>query len=177
MKIEELTEIGLTEDVAEKVVALADAELAAEKAKLTDKEAELKMATDKITELSETVNKFDGVDVEKLKSDLAAAEKKYNDDTAALKLDNALGTALADSGAIDRDIVKGLIDRSIVKVNPDGSVTGLSEQLDKLKTDKAFLFKAAESTAKIDTGIDHGSTSESISDAQARAVMGLPANN
>lgn len=139
MKIEDLTKLGVAEDIAKQVVALSEQELAAEKGKLTDKEAELTMANDKINELTETVKKFDGVDVEKLKADLEAANKKYDEDTAALKLDSALTAALADSGAIDKDIVKGLIDRSIVKLE-DGKLVGVAEQLEKLKTDKAFLF-------------------------------------
>lgn len=175
MKLEELTKLGISEEVAKQVVSLSEQELAAEKSKLTDKTAELSMAEDKIKELTETVKKFDGVDVDKLKSDLEAANKKYADDTAALKLDNAIALALADSGALDKDIVRSQIDKSIVKLGDDGKLIGFSEQLDKLKTDKAFLFSAHEASgAKIDTGLDHSKPTEGVSDAQARAVMGLP---
>ena len=76
MKIEALTKLGISEEVAKQVVSLSEQELAAEKSKLTDKTAELTMAEDKIKELTETVKKFDGVDVDKLKSDLEAANKK-----------------------------------------------------------------------------------------------------
>ena len=150
MKLEKILALGVAEDIAKKIVELSDAELAAEAAKLTDKEAELTMANDKIKELNETVKKFDGVDVEKLKADLEAANKKYADDTAALKLDNALTLALADSGAIDKDIVKGLLDKNIIKMDGDNLI-GVSEQLEKLKADKAFLFGAA--SEKSDTGM------------------------
>lgn len=176
MKLEDLTKLGVAEDAAKQIIAQNEAEVAAEAKKLTDKEAELTMATEKINELTETVKKFDGVDVEKLKADLEAANKKYAEDTAAMKLDNAIALALADSGALDKDIVRSQIDKSIVKIGEDGKLIGFNEQLDKLKTDKAFLFTAPEaSAAKIDTGIDHGDKSDSVSDAQARAVMGLPA--
>ena len=150
MKLEKILAFGVDESIAKKIVELSDAELAAEAAKLTDKEAELTMANDKIKELSETAKKFDGVDVEKLKADLEAANKKYADDTAALKLDNALTLALADSGAIDKDIVKGLLDKNIIKMDGDNLI-GVSEQLEKLKADKAFLFGAA--SEKSDTGM------------------------
>ena len=147
MKIEELTKLGIAEDVAKQVVSMNETEIAAEAKKLTDKEAELTMATDKIRELTETVKKFDGVDVEKMKSEIENWSKKYNEDTTALKLDSALTLALADSGAIDKDIVKGLIDRSIIKLE-DGKLVGVSEQLEKLKADKAFLFGGADEAAK-----------------------------
>ncbi|MCI9410410.1 MAG: hypothetical protein HFJ89_11480 [Oscillospiraceae bacterium] len=139
MKLEELTKLGIPEDTAKKVLALNEAEVSAETKKLTDKDAELTMAADRIRELTETVKKFDGVDVEKLKADLAEMSKKYDTDTAALKLDNALSKALATCGARDADIVGKLLDRSIIKLD-DGKLIGVSEQLEKLKTDKAFLF-------------------------------------
>lgn len=158
MKLEELTKLGISEDIAKQVVSLSEQELAAEKSKLTDKTAELTMAEDKIRELTETVKKFDGVDVEKLKSDLEAANKKYADDTAALKLDNAIALALADSGALDKDIVRGQIDKSIVKLGDDGKLIGFSEQLDKLKNDKAFLFGTPsdnETETIVNSGVQH----------------------
>ena len=140
MKLEELTKLGIPEEAAKKVLALNEAEISAEAKKLTDKDAELTMAADKIKELTETVKKFDGVDVEKLKTDLAEMAKKYDTDTAALKLDNALSKALAGCGARDADIVGKLLDRSIIKLGEDGKLVGVSEQLERLKTDKAFLF-------------------------------------
>ncbi len=176
MKLEELTKLGIAEDLAKQVVALNEAEVTAETKKLTDKEAELTMATEKITELTENVKKFDGVDVDKMKSELADWSKKYAEDTAALKLDNALSKVLAGCGAKDADIVGKLIDRSIVKLGEDGKLIGVTEQLERLKTDKAFLFGGADEQpgARIDTGLDHSKTAEAVSDAQARAVMGLP---
>lgn len=147
MKLEELTKLGIAEDAAKQVVALNEAEIAAEAKKLTDKEAELTMATDKIKELTETVKKFDGVDVEKMKSDIENWSKKYNEDTTALKMENALSKVLAGCGAKDADIVGKLIDRSIIKLDGD-KLVGVSEQLEKLKADKAFLFNAADEAAK-----------------------------
>ncbi len=139
MKLEELTKLGIPEEAAKKVLALNEAEVSAETKKLADKDAELTMAADKIKELTEAVKKFDGVDVEKLRTDLAEMSKKYDADTAALKLDNALSKMLSGCGAKDADIVGKLLDRSIIKLDGD-KLIGVSEQLEKLKTDKAFLF-------------------------------------
>lgn len=141
MKLEELTKLGIPEETAKQVVEMNAAEISAEAKKLTDKEAELTMATDKIKELSETVKKFDGVDVEKLKSDLAAMEKKYSEDTAALKLENAINAALGGSGAKDASDIGKLLDRSVIKMDGD-KLLGLTEQLEKLKTEKSYLFNA-----------------------------------
>lgn len=151
MKLEKILALGIAEDIAKKVVELSDAELAAEKAKLTDKEAELTMANDKIKELNETVKKFDGVDIEKLKADLEAANKKYADDMEAIKIDNALDVMVTEAGAVDKEIVKSQLDRNIIKRDGD-KLIGVSEQLEKLKADKAFLFGAAPET-KNDTNM------------------------
>lgn len=153
MKLEELTKLGIPEEAAKQVVAMNEAEVSAEAKKLTDKEAELTMATEKITELTETVKKFDGVDVDKMKSELADWSKKYAEDTAALKLDNALSKVLAGCGAKDADIVGKLIDRSIVKLGEDGKLIGVTEQLERLKTDKAFLFGDDKSAEEKPTGM------------------------
>ncbi len=175
MKLEDLTKLGIAEDLAKQVVALNEAEVSAEAKKIADKEAELTMATDKIKELTETVKKFDGVDVEKMKSEIENWSKKYNEDTAALKMENEISKTLATCGAKDADIVGKLLDRSIIKLDGD-KLIGVSEQLEKLKADKAFLFGGADeqSGARIDTGLDHQKTADNVSDAQARAVMGLP---
>ena len=84
--------------------------------------------------------------------------------------------ALTKAGAKDVGLARHLIDTSILKLDGD-KVVGLAEQLEKAKTDKAFLFgdEPAKETARIDTGIDHGGATDTISDAQIRAVMGLPA--
>lgn len=157
MKIEDLTKLGIAEDVAKQVVSMNEAEISAEAKKFTDKEAELTMATDKIAELTETVKKFDGVDVDKMKSELADWSKRYAEDTTALKLDNALSKMLSTCGAKDADIVGKLIDRSIIKLDGD-KLIGVSEQLDRLKADKAFLFgdDTAKSTgATVNLGAQH----------------------
>ena len=117
--------------------------------------------------------------MEGLKKAAADWESKYNADIAALKLDKALELSLIGAKARDVGIAKSQIDSSLLKLDADGKLTGLSEQLEKLKADKSFLFEDTSSEpngARIDTGIDHGSATETVSDAQARAVMGLPAS-
>ena len=173
MELKDLTALGITEEQANKVLEQHTAELTAEQQKYTDLNAELETAKGTISELTDKVKAFDGEDIEKAASDW---ESKYNADIAALKLDKALELSLAGAKARDVDIVKSQLDSSLLKLDDDGKITGLTEQLDKLKADKAFLFADGdEPTARIDTGLDHGSATETTSDAQARAVMGLPA--
>ena len=173
MELKDLTALGITEEQANKVLEQHTAELTAEQQKYTDLNAELETAKCTISELTDKVKAFDGEDIEGLKKAASDWESKYNADIAALK---ALERSLAGAKARDVDIVKSQLDSSLLKLDDDGKITGLTEQLDKLKADKAFLFADGdEPTARIDTGLDHGSATETTSAAQARAVMGLPA--
>ena len=178
MTKDELIKLGVSEDIADKVLEKHTAELTAEQQKNTDLTAQLEAAKTNISELTEKVKTFDGVDLEGLKKSAADWEQKYNADIAALKVDKAVELALVGAKARDVGIVKSQLDSSALKLGEDGKLEGLTEQLDKLKTDKAFLFESeAEGGVRIDTGLDHGESTENISDAQARAVMGLPVGN
>ena len=178
MELKDLTALGLTEEQANGVLTQHTAELTAEQQKNTDLTAQLEAAKTNISELTEKVKTFDGVDLEGQKKSAAEWEQKYNADIAALKVDNAVELALVGAKARDVGIVKSQLDSSALKLGEDGKLEGLTEQLDKLKTDKAFLFESeAEGGVRIDTGLDHGESTENISDAQARAVMGLPVGN
>lgn len=179
MELKDLTALGITEEQANKVLEKHTAELTAEQQKNIDLAAELDAAKTNITELTDKVKSFDGLDVEGLKKSAADWENKYNADIAALKLDKALELSLIGAKARDVGIVKGQIDTSTLKLGEDGKLVGLSEQLDKLRADKSFLFEQenADTGARIDTGLDHGESTKTISEAQARAVMGLPVEN
>lgn len=178
MTKEELIKFGISDDIADKVLEQHTAELTAEQQKNTDLATELETAKNSITELTDKVKAFDGVDVEGLKKSAADWESKYNADIAALKLDKAIELSLVGAKARDVGIAKSQLDTTILKLDDKGNVTGLAEQLDKLRADKAFLFESEESNGgmRIDTGLKHGEKTETITDAQARAVMGLPAN-
>lgn len=175
MKKEELTALGVTEEQAEKILAMHGAEQNETAAKLTEAQAQLAAAEKNAAELNEKVKAFDGVDVEALKKSVAEWEQKYNADLTAARVDNALSLALTKAGARDVELTKNLIDRSVIKI-ADGKVMGLSEQLERIKADKAFLFGADEpaAVATVSTGMEHTQPSSPMtSEADIRAVMGL----
>lgn len=158
MKKEDLTALGIPEEAAEKILPLHAAELAAaeEKTAAANKELEASKAT--VKEITDKLKAYDGVDVEKLKTDVSAWEKKYNEDMAAAKVENALELALTKAGAKDVSLAKNLIDRTIIK-SDGGNLIGLSEQLDKIKSEKSWLFGEekipAEQLPTVNTGGDH----------------------
>ena len=182
MEIKDLTDLGMTEEQAKQTLELHNAELTAEQQKVTDLTSQLDAAQKNIGDLTEQVKRFDGTDIDALKKAASDWETKYNEDVAALKVDNAIDVALIGANALDVEIVKSQLDRSLMKLDKDGNLTGLTEQLEKLRNDKAFLFKsdepkAADSGARMDTGFRHNTAAASTTEAQARAIMGLPAGN
>ena len=159
MKKEELTALGITDEQAAKVLELHGTEQNAVFAKLTETEAKLAAAEKNAAELTEKVKAFDGVDVDALKKSAAEWESKYNADIAKAKVENAVALELTKAGAKDVDLAKHLIDTSILKLDGD-KVVGLSEQLEKAKTEKAFLFGGdvpTENLPKVNTAGDHKS--------------------
>lgn len=178
MKLEDITALGIPEEQAQKVLTQHEAELTAEQQKTADISAELETAKKSVADLTDQVKKFDGEDIEGLKKAAADWETKYNDDIAALKLEKALELELVGAKARDVDIVKSQLDLSTMKLGEDGKLTGFTEQLEKLRADKAFLFEAEEkqdTSRQGDTGLRHGSADAgSVDIDRARAIMGLP---
>ncbi len=110
MKTEFLKELGLAQDVIDKIMAENGKDIAAEQAKTTAKTRELGTANQMIEDLQEAAKKFDGVDVDKLKDDLTALQTKYNTDVAAekakadsLQKEYGLKDALKSAGVVDPD--------------------------------------------------------------------------
>lgn len=76
----------------------------------------------------------------------AEMQKQSESAIAQLKLDHAVETALAGANVCQNKAVLPFLDMDTVKLSEDGTLTGLKEQLDKLKEsdDTKFLFKQEE---------------------------------
>lgn len=151
------------------------------KEKLDAKIEELKTVQASLAEKDAALKKWDGVDLEKLKAENDAKTEELNKQLSALKKQNAVETSLLAENIQDLKAIKAYIDFDTVKVADDGTVTGLKEQVEKLKTDKSFLFKVqpngkenAEPQKKLTTGVPHdnqpGDKTFSMSDAIAEKL-------
>ena len=148
--------------VESKKIKLADLSGGAyvSKEKLDAKIEELKTIQASLAEKDAALKKWEGVDFEKLKAENEAKTDELNKQLCALKKQNAVDTSLLAENIQDLKAIKAYIDFETVKVNEDGSVTGLKEQVEKLKADKAFLFKVqqngqedAQPQRKVTTGV------------------------
>lgn len=140
MKKEELIELGLTEEQADKVLVMNGKAIEAQKALTAAESQKLAAANGTIKSLKDAVKKFDGVDVDGLNRQLADLQSKYDADTAALKLENALDAALVGAKPKNPGLVKLALDREKLKLN-DGKLVGFDEQVKALKESDPYLFE------------------------------------
>lgn len=96
---------------------------------------------DDVSKQLETANaNLKGYDPEwksKLEQAQADGDKKLND----YKFEQSVEKAITNAGAADVVSVKANLDMSAVTQGEDGKITGLDDQLEKLKETKPFLFK------------------------------------
>lgn len=96
--------------------------------------------------------------------ELQESNKKAKDDfeqqMADLKFNAALDKALLKAKAVDSELVRVKLDKSGLKLQEDGTIAGLAEQLESVQKDYGFLFEAN------DTKIDGIKPAESGSEHQ-----------
>lgn len=181
MKKQDLIDLGIAEDVAEKVFALHDKGLEPFKTKLSTAETEVKGLKDQLKEASTQIESFKGLDIEgvkksadewKAKAETAQAEAAKQ--LAALKFDHALEGALSAAKVKNPRAVKALIDSNGLKFNEtDGSIIGLDDQLKKVKESDAYLFSDETPTPRIVAGGNNQPVVGNPSLDAARMAAGL----
>lgn len=105
---------------------------------------ELAVKDKRIQELADKIKNFEGVDVKQLQTDVENWKIKYNQDLESARLDSAIQLAIAKSGTLSEKALMGLLDKDKIKFDKDGKLTGLDEQIEAIKKEDSFLFKAAE---------------------------------
>lgn len=146
MTKEELKALGLTDDQADKVIKGYEGYVP--KARFDEVNEAKKQAEKNVSERDKQLEdlKKEKGDADALKSKISElqkqnddAKKEYDQKIAELQMDAAIKSAI--TNAQDIELVAKCIDRSKLVMGADGKVSGLTEQVDALKKDKAFLFK------------------------------------
>jgi hypothetical protein len=169
MKKEELIAMGLTEEQASKVLEAVKGYVPKES--LTAVETELKTAQAAVKERDgqlEDLKKTTG-DVATLTqtiTDLQTANKTKDEEHAAelkkLKLDNAIEKGLLDAKAKNSKAVQAMLDLEKVKLNEDGSLSGLTEQLEGLKKSDGYMFDTDQQKQPQFKGFQPGASSDQL---------------
>lgn len=166
MTKEELIKLGLSEELADKVASLHKSELDGKyipKQRFDEVNNTKKALEETVKERDKQLDdlKKSDADVDNLKkqiADLQAANKKAADEHKAemhkLRMDGAIDSVLASSGAKNIKAIRALFDESNFKLQEDGTVFGLKEALEAVKTSDPYLFKETEPKPKGMTGYE-----------------------
>lgn len=145
-----LRELGLTDEQINKFIKDAITDKFVPKHRFDEVNEKNKQLNQDISDRDKQIkdlSKFEG-DNQALKTkieELEQANKQKDEDNAKairqLKIDNAVKYSLA--GKVQEgygDLVTGLIDKSCIVIKEDGTISGLDEQIEKIKQDKSLLF-------------------------------------
>lgn len=157
MKKDELLELGVSDEVAEKIVSLANSELSGfvPKSRL-DKVIEQRdqYKTDYETSVAETKKLADSAkDIDSLKNELAKLEETnkqlisdHDVEIKQMALDNAVEMALVKAEAKNTKAVKALMSDFLAEATLEGdTVKGIDEAITKLKESDGYLFNTVSS--------------------------------
>lgn len=152
MKRKELEELGLNEEQVNAVIKINGIDIENAKADSKNLQSEVDGLKEQMKERDEQLEnlKSSAKDNEELSKQIEELQKANTDATAAhesemnqLKVNFAVEKALAGAKAKNAKAVRALLDLDGAKLDKDGNVKGLSEQIEKLATgeDTKFLFE------------------------------------
>ena len=124
-----------------------------------------------------TAEKWQG-DYNSLKGEFDTFKTTTNDEKAASQkelIGAMIQTELVKAKARDIEVVMPLIDADKV-TRTEAGLEGLKEQLDTLKSSKAYLFEVEDQGAgsKGKSGLDHGAGDDKGDEEKIKKIMGLP---
>ena len=146
MKREFLEGLGLEKEAIDKIMAENGKDIEAEKTKTTAMTSERDTLQKSLEDANKTIKGYKDMDIDAIKKSATDWEEKAKKAEKALeetRVESALDKALAEVSTIDVDLLKKVLDREAILFK-DGKFTGLNEQIEGLKQDKPYLFKAEE---------------------------------
>lgn len=173
MKRKELEDLGLSKEQVDAVMKIngTDIENAKEVvgADVTNLRAENESLTKQVKDRDKQIESLkssvgDNEDlkkqIEQLQTDNKAQADAHAKEIQQMKLDAAVEKILTDGGAKNIKAVKALLNLVDIKLGDDGTVKGLTEQIEKLKGDDStkFLFNEPEQNQQHFTGFQPGNS-------------------
>lgn len=182
MKREDLTKLGVAEDLVDQVMALHGKGVEKAKADLATANTELEGLKKQLADANSAIEGFKKLDVDGIKAaadewkaKAEAAQAEAQQQVQALKFDHALEQALSGAKARNPKAVRALLDVANLKLNEaDGSVIGLDAQLKQVKEANEYLFESDAATPKIVAGGNNKSVMTDAVVLAARKAAGLP---
>jgi hypothetical protein len=175
MNKEDLKKLGIEDEaLIQSIIVLHGKDIEKFKVDLTTVTTELTNTKTQLAEAGETIEGFKKLDVEGVKKSAdewkAKAEQAQADaqiQLTNLKFGYALDGALTQAKAKNVKAVKALLKSEDLKLTEDGQIMGLTEQLEKIKTENDYLFESTERNPKFVAG---GGDKSAIADAVVQAA-------
>lgn len=161
MKREDLKEMGLNDDQIASVMTAYGKEVNPLKEQvdsLTGERDSLKQQVSdrdgQLDDLRKNAGKNEELEaqIKQLQEDNKANATKYQNELAAKEKSFKIEGALRDAKAKNVKAVISLIDTDKVSVKKDGTLDGLTDQLDAIKKSDSYLFDSAVSKSRINIG-------------------------
>jgi len=165
MKREELKELGLNDDQIAAVMTAYGKEVNPLKEQvdsLTSERENLKQQVSdrdgQLDDLRKNAGENDDLKatIKRLQDDNKAAEAKYKNDLAAKEKGFKIESALRDAKAKNVKAVLSLIDTEKVNVQKDGTLDGLTDQIEAVKKSDSYLFDTENAGQPIKFGGNFG---------------------
>lgn len=159
MKRTELEALGMTKEQIDAVMKINGDDIENAKAVNAAEITNLKAENDALTkQVKDRDTQIDGLkksagdneelkkQIETLQADNKAKDEAHAKELTQLKIDGAVEKALTDSGAKNIKAAKALLDLTDAKLADDGTIKGLTEQIQKLQADEGskFMFNTTE---------------------------------
>ena len=180
MKTDFLKELGLEQDVIDKIMAENGKDIAAEKAKTAKAEGERDNYKDQLATATKSLEKFKDVDptamqgeIDKLKQQLKDQEAEYAAKEADRIFSDTIKEAIKSAGGRNEKAVMAMLDMDALKASKNQS-EDIKAALETVKESDAYLFGSDE-PFKNPVGATGGSGAGGDNFAAIRAAMGLPA--
>ncbi|TDM49993.1 hypothetical protein ETI06_05835 [Macrococcoides goetzii] len=151
MERKDLTELGIEAEAVDKIMEMYGKDVNPIKQENESLKAEVKSYKEQVAdrdnqldEIKTKVGDEEGLKatIEALKEANKQKDSAHQDLVNQVKLDYEIKLALNEAGAKNERAVKALIDLDTVKINEDGQLIGLNEQLTNLKSTDDYLFNA-----------------------------------
>ncbi|MEX0380459.1 phage scaffolding protein [Leuconostoc sp. MS02] len=174
MNTEDLKKLGLDGEQVKGVMALKGELIKHENTKLDAITAERDTLSEQMAQRDKDIKdlKKNSGDNEELSGKLSDLQNKYDTDTqtlndklAATKLDSALSEALVKTKARDPQDLKAFLNMEEIKLNDDGELSGLNDQITQLQDSKGYLFDGGTQQGYKPTGGGISKQSNNLSEA------------
>lgn len=152
MTKEELLALNLTEEQATAIIEdygknyVTKSQFNEKNEKYKQLKSEIETTRSEINKLteSETANETLKAQIKELQDKAAERDTQYAQQIKDMQVDNGINTAILQCGVKNPKILTSLLNKQAIELKEDGTITGLTEQIEALKESDPYLFVEAK---------------------------------